>query len=165
MMNNREEYCLGEFFACHKGFYNDEDIIKTLISIRYSDFFEEPDDEEFPYDSAYSLLCGSCHIFALTLRKILNYDVYIIEGNNKRGFHAFCQIYRNKEWYYVDARGITTSFDEFMETAKGFVSDEYTIRPVSEDDIEEWKKDSNYDEEAYAFAEILIKKFEYCYTI
>lgn len=123
-MSIRQEFCSFEYFGWNKGFYNDEDISKSLTRIRYSDFFVEPDDDEFPYDSAYPLLCGSCHYFALSLQKLLNYNAYIIEGNNKKGFHVFCQVYRNKKWYYVDARGVTSSFDEFMDVAKIFVSDE-----------------------------------------
>ena len=149
----------------HKGFYNDEDIDQSLSEIRYSDFFVMPDDEEFPYDSAYQLLHGACNYFALSLQKLLNYNVYIIQGNNKAGFHAFCQIYKDKKWYYVDARGITTSLDEFMSVANEFVHDEYTIRRVSDDDIREWEEDRRYNEEAYKFAEAVIKKHIMCYIL
>lgn len=164
-MNIRQEFRSFGYYERHKGFYNDEDIFKSLISIRYSDFFVEPDDDEFPYDTAYTLLCGSCHHFALSLQKLLNYNVYIIEGNNKKGFHAFCQVYRDREWYYIDARGVTSSFDEFMDGVKIFVSDEYTIRLVSDDDIRKWSTDSNYDKEAYEFAEAVIRNFLGCYTL
>ena len=161
----RNEFSMFSRDECHKGFYNDADSSKSLSKIRYSDFFVEPDNDEFPYDSADVLLCGSCHIFALSLQKLLNYNVYIIEGNKEKGFHVFCQVYRNMKWYYVDARGVTSSFDEFMDVAGKFVRDEYTIRLVSKADIEEWKKDSEYDKEAYEFAEMVIKKFEKYYTI
>ncbi len=73
-------------YGWHKGFYNEEDIMKSLYQIRYTDYFEESEDDEFPYDSAYQLLCGSCNHFAVALNKLLNYNVYIIEGNNKRNF-------------------------------------------------------------------------------
>lgn len=96
-MSIRQELRSFGYYGWHKGFYNDEDITNSLTSIRYSDFFVEPDDDEFPYDSAYPLLCGSCHQFALSLQKLLNYKVYIIEGNNQKGFHAFCQVYRNRK--------------------------------------------------------------------
>lgn len=39
-----------------------------------------------------------------------------------------------------------------MSVVCEFGSDEYTIRPVTSDDIEEWEKDSDYNEEAYAFS-------------
>ena len=39
-----------------------------------------------------------------------------------------------------------------MSVACEFFSDESIIRPVTSDDIEEWEKDSDYNEEAYAFS-------------
>lgn len=148
----------------HKGFYNDADVEKALSDINYSDFFEDPDDD-FPYLYANAFLCGSCHIFALSLQKVKKYNPYIIQGNDKKSFHAFCQIYKEGTWYYVDARGITSSFDELMSVARTFVNDEFTIRPVTPEDIEEWKKDSEYEDEAYAFAEAVIEKFKHCYIL
>ena len=96
---------------------------------------------------------------------MLGYSADIIEGNNKRGFHAFCQIYKNNQCFYVDARGITSSFDEFMCVASEFVKDEYTIRAIEDDDIEEWKNNSNYHAEALVFAEAVIEKFKECYIL
>lgn len=164
-MYNRSQFYSFATYGWHKGFYNDDDYIKSLCNIDYTNFFEKPTDEDFPYDSADVLLCGSCDAFSLALHEIFNYNVYIIEGTKKPGFHSFCQVYRNKTWYYIDARGITTSFDEFMEIAKRFVSDEYTIRPITQNDIDEWKQDSYYDDEAFAFAKAVIEKYKECYTL
>lgn len=163
-MNNRETFCVFMRNEHHKGFYNDGKPEESLLKIYYSDFFEYPDDSEFPYDTAWSLLCGSCHYFVLSLNKEFGYSPYIIEGKTKRGFHAFCQICIGKKWYYVDARGITSSFDEFMDVAKTFVSDEYIIRPVTSDDIVEWENDEFYKEEGRAFADAVIKKYKECYS-
>lgn len=149
----------------HKGFYNEDDFSKALRNINYTDFFECPDDDEFPYDSADDLLRGSCHHFALALKTVMGYDAYIIQGNDGKSFHAFCQIYKDGNRYYVDARGITSSFDEFLTVARVFVGDEYTIRPVTTEDIDEWKKDSDYDDEALAFAEAVIEKYNECYSL
>lgn len=139
-MNNRNEFRLFNRCNRHKGFYNDDVPTDSLQEIRYTDFFDEPDDEDFPYCSAYQLLCGSCHLFALSLNKILGHNVYVIEGINDRGFHVFCQINKHKEWYYVDARGITSSFGEFMDIAQTFVTDEYTIRPINDTILPSGKK-------------------------
>lgn len=92
------------------------------------------------------------------MKKIFDYNPYVIEDRIGIGFHVFCQIYRNRKWYYVDARGITSSFSEFMDIAKIFVDDEYIIRPINSNDVDEWERDSNYNEEAYAFIEAVIKK-------
>ena len=70
MSDRANLHCLGNGDAvCHKGFYNDENFIKSLAEICYDDFFELPDDDLFPYSMAYPLLCGSCHIFAESLQK------------------------------------------------------------------------------------------------
>ena len=122
-------------------------------------------DDEFPYDSAHSLLRGSCNHFAVALKNVLGYTPYIIETIDKRGFHAFCQVSRNGRLYYVDARGVTSSFDEFMVVAREFVRGEYTISQATSEVIEEWESGSEYNEEAYAFAEAMIRKYLEYYTV
>ena len=164
-MNNKEQFVSFSHYGSHKGFYREDDLSSALFNIHYEDFFEAPDDEDFPYYSAHELLRGSCHHFVLGLQKIFGYTPYIIEGNNNVGFHAFSQIYKNKKWFYIDARGITTSFDDFMEVAREFVSDEYTIRRLDEQEKEELIKDDMYFEEAQAFAVAVIKKYKEYYTL
>lgn len=162
-MNEKGELCAFTRYDYHKGFYRDDDPLNVLEHTYYSDFFELPDDDEFPYDTARPLLCGSCHLFALSLNKVLGYTPFIIEGTNGGGFHCFCQLYRNNRWFYVDARGITSSFSEFMDEAKTFVSKEYIIRQVTSEDIEEWNNDEKYVDEALSFAEAVIQKYKECY--
>lgn len=164
-MIDKKEFRSFNRFGWHKGFYSDEDPEASLSEIKYTDFYGIPEDEEFPYYSARELLCGSCNHFVVLLQKIFNYTPYIVEGRNERGFHAFCQVYKNWKWYYVDARGITSDFNEFMEIAKRFVTDEYIVRPVMPKDIEEWESDSAYNKEAYAFAEAVIEKYKEYYTL
>lgn len=162
-MSYRNELRIFNHNEHHKGFYNDDNPTDPLYDIKYTDFWDEI-DEDSPYYFAHSLLCGSCHIFALSLQRLLNYCPYIIEDKNK-GYHAFCQIYKNGTWYYVDARGITSSFDEFMTVARTFIRGEYIIREVSQEDIEEWKNEDYYTEEGYSFAQAIIEKYKECYTL
>lgn len=164
-MSNKKIFCRFNNCEMHKGFYNEGNPTNELSKIYYEHYFEYPDDEEFPCDTACTLLCGYCHLFALTLQEILGYTPYVIEGNNKKSFHAFCQAYRNGKWYYIDARGITSSFDEFLSGITTFVTDEYTIRILEDKDIEEREKDSKYDEEAKAFAKTIIETNKECYTL
>ena len=152
----------------HKGFYNEGEPENALSKICYEDFFEGPNDNEFPYDTADSLLCGSCRLFALALKEVFGYTPYLIKGNNKKGFHAFCQVYRNGKWYYIDARGITSSFDEFLSGITMFVPGEYTIRILEDKDIEEWKTENNdynddYEEKGFLFARTVIENYKECY--
>ena len=164
-MADRGELVSFNSYGWHKGFYNDDNYSDSLLRIRYSDYFEEPDDDEFPYDSAYVLLNGSCNHFAVSLRNVFYYNVHVIEAKDRKGFHAFCQVYKNRQWYYVDARGITSSFDEFLAGIKTFVRDEFTIRPMEECDLQEWEKDFNYNSEAYAFSDTIIKDYSECYIV
>lgn len=151
--------------AWHKGFYNDNDPEQSLCDISYTDFFMKPDDVNFAYDDAHSLLRGSCHLFALSLSKVFGYSPYLIETKDGKHFHAFCQVYRENWCYYIDARGATTSFDEFMDVAGDFVTGEFIIRGIDTQDIEKWKIDEDYLKEALLFAETVIKNFEECYRV
>ena len=167
-MDRKGDFISFSRFGWHKGFYNAEgfdDITYALLKIDYTDFFEYPDDEAFPYDTAHSLLRGSCNHFAVALKNVLGYTPYIIEETDRKGFHAFCQVYKNGRLYYIDARGVTSSFDEFMVVAKEFVRGEYTIKEVTQEIIDEWESGSEYNDEAYAFAEAVIRKYIDCYTV
>ena len=55
-MHNRNELISVNLCGKHKGFYNDDDFLKSLTNIKYDDFFECPDDEEFLCYSAYVFL-------------------------------------------------------------------------------------------------------------
>lgn len=169
-MSNKKVFCRFNNCQMHKGFYNEGEPNNALSKIYYEHYFEYPEDEEFPYDTARTLLCGSCHLFALALKEILGYTPYVIEGNNKKGFHAFCQVYKDRRWYYIDARGITSSFDEFLYGIRTFVSDEYTIRILEDKDIEKWKTENNeynddYEEKGFLFARAVIDNYKECYIL
>ena len=166
-MDPKEKFISCQQIGWHKGFYHDKNLIDALGKVYFEDFLEVPDDDEFPYCTAHELLRGSCHIFSLGLQKVFGYTPYIIEGKNKRSFHSFCQIYNSQKriWYYIDARGVTTSFDEFLDVAKEFVSDEYTIRQMNEEDIKELKKDDNHYEIALDFAVAVIERYKEYYTV
>ena len=149
----------------HKGFYNHDDAVEALSKIAYTDYFDAEPNEEFPYDSARSLLCGSCQLFAFTLSKLFGYQAYKIESNNSQRFHAFCQVAKNDELYYIDARGVTTSFNEFLEIARFFVSNDYCIREITSTDFAIWNSNEEYLQEALDFAEAVIKDHEENYRI
>ena len=149
----------------HKGFYNNGNAEEVLNKIAYTDYFDTEPNEEFPYGTADSLLRGSCQLFALSLSKMLGYQAYVIECIYTKRFHAFCQVSKDGQLYYIDARGVTTSFDEFMEVASFFVPGDYNIREVTSMDIEDWNSNEEYLKEARAFAEVIIKDYEENYRI
>ena len=91
-MAERRELVSFNSYGWHKGFYNDESYSDSLLKIHYSDFFGEPDEDEFPYDSAYVSLNGSCNHFAVSLRNVFNYNVYVIEQKDKKDFMSFVKL-------------------------------------------------------------------------
>lgn len=52
-----------------------------------------------------------------------------------------------------------------MSVAKTFVTDGFIIRPVEINDVDEWEKDDNYNDKAYAFAEAVIERYKECYVL
>lgn len=152
----------------HKGFYSEKDAVKALEIIDYSDCFEcsDPDeDDRFIYSSADHLLHGECTCFALALKDIFGYFPCIIERKGGVGFHAYCQKTKNGKTYYIDARGVTESFEEFMTVAREFVGDEYIVRTVTEKELKDWVSDDEYYEYALAFSTALINDYKDYYTI
>lgn len=88
-----------------------------------------------------------------------------METENKRGFHAFCKVSRNRKSYYIDARGATTSFEEFMTVARLFVGDQYIMRPATTEDVEEWESDDEFYEYAFSFSKVFISDHKEYYTV
>lgn len=121
-------------------------------------------------ESKTDLYCDSRELYEsnkeydIALNRLFSYRAYIIKGNESNSFHAFCQIYKNSQWYYVDARGVTSSFDEFIDDAKQFITNEYTIQPITEEDIKSWEQEPYFDD-AIEFAKGIIKKYNSYYMI
>lgn len=150
----------------HKGFYCDNNNCANLKEIDYDGHLTLIDDDEEHLTSADCLLWGSCQAFALKVEEILGYEAFIIEERERPRFHAFCQAYLNGKKAYIDARGVTTSFDEFMEVAGEFVKGPFVIRRINEKDIIKWQSSSdNSHEEHLALAEKVINDNIECYKI
>lgn len=172
-MDKRKEFVFFNENEFHKGFYNDCDYSLSLDCIEYEDFFgicesdDEDKDEIASYGEAGVFLKGACHRFAFMLNKIFGYPMYVIKGKDDRSsFHAFCIIdYKGKKCY-VDARGITSSLDEFKNVIeKEFVLGEHEIEPIGRDFVEENDFEAKYITEIDSFAEIFINQYRVCYEI
>lgn len=172
LMDENSHYKSFDCWGYHKGYYNEEDYQDILAGIDYSDRPECPKDEDdeednasFIWSCADHLLHGECSCFALALRDIFGYSLYIMESEDKKGFHAFCKVSRNQKSYYIDARGVTTSFEEFMTVASLFVGDQYTMRPATAEDVEGWEGDGEYYEHAFSFSKVFIDDHKEYYTV
>lgn len=92
-----------------KGFYTHEYIYEALRNVVYEGDY----DDECPYTDAYDFLQGSCDIFAEILSETFGYKRYIISDGNS--FHIFCKLFYNTEEVYIDIRGYTSDYNEFVE--------------------------------------------------
>ena len=154
---DRSRYCPVHGTELHKGFYCDNNNYANLKEIDY--------DEEH-LTSAGCLLEGSCQAFAMQVEEILGYEAFIIKECNGKGHHVFCQATLEGKIALIDARGVTTSFDEFMEVAGEFVKGPFVIRRINEKDIAGWQSSSdNSHEEHLALAKEVINANIECYRI
>lgn len=150
----------------HKGFYCDNNNFANLKDIDYEGHLPLIEDDEEHLTSADCLLWGSCQAFALKVEEILGYEAFIIEEFNGKGHHVFCQATFEGKNAFIDARGVTTSFDEFMEVAGEFVKGPFVIRRIDEKDIAGWQSSSdNSHEEHLALAKEVINANIECYRI
>lgn len=97
-MDENSHYKSFHCWGCHKGYYNEEDCQDILFGIDYSDRPECPKDEDdeeekasFIWSCAGFLLQGECNCFALALRDIFGYPLYIMETENKIGSMHFAK--------------------------------------------------------------------------
>ena len=165
--NDRSDYRSVHGTEKHKGFYCDDNDFANLIDIDYDGHLPQIDDGEEHLTSAGCLLRGSCQAFALKVEEILGYKSFIIESRNGKGHHVFCQATLDGKNAFIDARGVTTSFDEFMEVAAEFVERPFVIRRVDKKDKAEWERNAstNSHKEHLAFAEAVIKANIECYKL
>lgn len=132
----------------HKGFYNDIDYRQTMTNLDLIQINEITQEEDGDYVSAINLLEGECSTFALALEETLGYETFLIENSDGMpSFHAFCQKNIENHLFFIDARGATTDFEEFFEIIfPAFIHGPFTVRPVKNNDKEEWRKTDHYND-------------------
>ena len=84
--------------------------LRNNNQINYSDALVEDIDSDFILDDADIFRQGVCQLFAFALNQKYGYTAYILEVGN--GFHIFCKSSDKSE--YIDVRGKTKSFEEFV---------------------------------------------------
>lgn len=118
-------YLIGRGSGCpmnntfRKGFYlNDpEDMQTALLNLRNDKWNFQDHENDLPghaYENADAFLHGSCWLFSLVLHEKTNMDALELRGADNRLIHAFCIFPFGDATAFVDVRGITTDFDEFI---------------------------------------------------
>lgn len=103
----------------HTGYYNKAenlsyDSMKQCLELTKFEGIEDNGAHEYPcpYDGAHDFLQGSCQLFSLALHKKFGYEAFEIQGKN--GVYYFCRSTHNGQPIYIDIRGATTDFNEFL---------------------------------------------------
>lgn len=114
---------------------------------------------------ANTFLHGVCDIFAYALAKLFNYTIYQVVDDNGYIVHAFCIYRKNNTNLYIDARGITSDYDDFISDFEDFFEDEnlkYKFQPFNYKNFEEYStEDFN---EFYLQAINFISKYKEYYN-
>ena len=130
--------------------------------------FVDPEDDSSEFHNVYEVasifLQGSCHLFSLALHQEFGYNAFEI----RKGMdcHFFCKATYMGEPIYIDIRGATTSWEEFLS---GTYADFHDYDEIIPPDIEETAKlddpDDLYAEDGLAFAKYLIHEHPEHYNI
>lgn len=62
----------------------------------------------------WGFLHGCCDLFAKRLNQVYGYQIYSIYNNEDELIHAFCICEVNDIVFYIDIRGFTNNFTEFI---------------------------------------------------
>ena len=132
--------------------------LKSNPAINYTDSLITSADSDFVLDTADVFRQGVCQLFARALQDKFGYSVYKIEVG--KSFHIFCK--SEDKLTYIDVRGKTTDFHEFiagsdLPAISCDVSKPYQFET---DDF-----DGDYYEIGLAFAKAIITRDEKRYQI
>lgn len=152
----------------HTGCYNEVNFVThetmnaCLSHIRNEEVdFTTEEMIECIYYNASIFLQGSCQLFSLALHQEFGYEVRTISSG--RAFHCYCITERHGKIVYIDVRGATTSFTEFVAGTMLIDLDNFDTTPR---DIEE---DARLDEEdddiGFAFAKYIIREYRERYDV
>ena len=94
----------------HSGYYDNK---KEILNI-YNENSIIINDNANPFEifRTSEFMMGACDIFALCLKETFKYQMCKITEDNK--IHYFCIDSSKSEKYYIDVRGFTTSYSEFV---------------------------------------------------
>lgn len=150
--------CSG-FYAPH--YIDAEQALNDIVCETVLDI-EEWENLNHPYQHLSIFLHGSCQLFALALNKKYGYPVYEILQNGEM-VHSFCIMPYLRQKMYIDIRGATSDFEDFMRGVCIIDGKEYSLRlrNIQEDE----RLNNEWDDIGYAFARAIIEKFSEYYEL
>ena len=156
-MSDTVYFHAGYYCKMNKEHWNIEELLKEVKNPQSVDSEDESADAQNVYYDASIFWQGSCHLFALALHKEFGYDVFEIRKGTS--CHFFCQATYRDGPVYIDVRGVTASWEEFLA---GAYADFHDHDKIIHQDIEETEELNNsndpYAEGGLAFAKYLINE-------
>ena len=125
-------------YIVSKGFYNTnkDNVIEKLLKIHSNKPAVSINGGEYVYYDAEVFLHGYCHIFAYALYQKFGYDIYELSNSSDNVIHWCCISKYNEIDVYIDVRGITSNFNEFLTEFQPTVGLKPEMKIV--DDIEKY---------------------------
>lgn len=149
-------------YNMHNGFYimQKENIKSELEKICNPFLTEELENADCVYYDAYIFLKGICHIFAFALHEIFGYEIYEVRSNDNGTNHWFCQSYYQGKKIYIDVRGATTDYEEFLEEFQPLMGKKPIINLYENINPLDFKDE--WEDNGIKFAkDIILKYYEY----
>ena len=144
--------------------------MSSILSQVKNDDFTDNSDVELDrynfYKDASIFLQGACHLFSLALHQEFGFEAYRIRF--ERSIHYFCISTYNGRKVYIDIRGATTNFQEFVSGTMlpNRACSDYEFTPQNiEEDAKLEDEDDYFAEEGLAFAKKLIQEHPEHYGI
>lgn len=98
------------------GFYNELDALKEDYPDADWGFLENTTISDEMKLNAYDFLHGSCLNFAMVLHELYGYDIECIFSEEDSSLvHAYCKKQIDEVIYFIDVRGITSDYVEFID--------------------------------------------------
>lgn len=147
-----------------ENYYGMRALLSKIQNLQFVD--PEDDSSEFHnvYEDASIFLQGACHLFSLALHQEFGYDAFEIRKGTS--CHCFCRAMYQGEPVYIDVRGATTSWEDFLS---GTFADFHDHDEIVPQDIEETAKlndpDDLYAADGLAFAKHLIHEHPEYYNV
>lgn len=111
----------------HNGFYDERETLEDDLDEDLDFSFMENTDAGSKTDKgrkldAFDYIHGLCYYFAQQLQKTFGYKIQAVYDEEGDAIHAFCvDTLDDGRTVYIDARGCTTDFEEFIEEYEDFV--------------------------------------------
>lgn len=144
-------------------FANKAELVDELLEkIENPNWHIELNEEDGNYSDATIFLQGSCQLFAYALNEYFDYD--IVEIRQAKGNHYYCQTSTNGVTTYIDVRGMTTNWEDFIIGIKYIKEEAYILVEHSKDELKAELQEAGASF-GYDFAKYILSNYSHCYRI